>query len=113
MRQLSTVAILLLLFFAQAANAVPIASDDAADPAYAAGWQNGSNGGLGFKPWGIVANDPDTQTGHFIGDASTNGCNGSGAPGSSGGVINTDGKSFELFAEYVPAPELGGHALIG
>ena len=33
------------------AAAAPVASDNAANSAYADGWQTGDNGGTGFGPW--------------------------------------------------------------
>jgi hypothetical protein len=68
------------------------AFDSAADPAYASGWTNGSNGGSGFGPWTITTNPPGTTSaGSFIGDSTTL------SPGNSGGNINTSGVSFGLF----------------
>ena len=40
-----------LMVAASAAHAVAIASDNASDPAYADGWEEGDNGGSGFLPW--------------------------------------------------------------
>src|SRR5437879_4367990 len=67
--------------------AAAVAFDSAADQAYAAGWVSATNGGYGFQPWTLYSNDP-AHTGAFIGDASSNGGDNSGKPGSSGGAIN-------------------------
>lgn len=61
------VAILLLL-----AGATPVraAYDDAADPAYADGWQTGDNGGTGFGPWTLRGGSNEF---FFIGSTRYNG----------------------------------------
>src|SRR5438105_10196777 len=95
------------------ANAV--AFDSAADPAYAAGWNNGSNGGHGFGPWQINVQSQDNtrqRTGYYVGDASTTGGDGSGKPGSSGGQINSSGVSFGIFADYLPIPEQDSREIV-
>src|SRR5215210_243603 len=38
-------------FLPRSAFAIVVASDDAAQPAYAGGWQSADNGGTGFGPW--------------------------------------------------------------
>lgn len=72
------------------ANAALPAFDSAADPAYDAGWVNGSNGGSGFDAWQITNNsDANHFAGTFIGDAGASGVN----PG-----IDTNGRAFGLYA---------------
>lgn len=86
------VGIIVFAFLFSSARAASNAFDDAADPAYASGWADGSNGGFGFGPWSITANPPGTTSaGSFLGDSTTL------APGNSGGNINTAGVSFGLF----------------
>jgi len=80
------------LFCFSCAHAAAPAFDAAADPVYANGWTNGSDGGSGFGPWSITANPPGTTSaGSFIGDSTTL------APNNSGGNVNTSGVSFGLF----------------
>ena len=79
-------------FLFSSARAASNAFDDAADPTYASGWTNGSNGGFGFGPWTITANPPGTTSAEtFVGDSTTL------APNNSGGNVNTSGVSFGLF----------------
>ena len=67
--------------------------DAANEAAYANGWANGSNGGVGFDPWLINVTIGDTnRDGWFLGTAANNGT----APGSTN--IDTDGKAFGLYA---------------
>lgn len=67
------------------------AFDSAADPAYDAGWANGSNGGYGFDAWQITTNNDNTRhfAGTFIGDAGASGVN---------PAIDTNGRAFGLYA---------------
>ncbi len=80
----------LLLTAAGHAIAASSALDSAADPAYDAGWVNGSNGGYGFDGWQITNNsDANHFAGTFIGDAGASGVN---------PQIDTDGRAFGLYA---------------
>ncbi len=86
------VGIIVFAFLFSSARAASNAFDSAADPTYASGWTDGSNGGFGFGPWSITANPPGTTSaGTFLGDSTTL------APGNTGGNINTAGVSFGLF----------------
>jgi hypothetical protein len=64
------IAIIGALALANATWAANPASDDASDPAYGAGWLNGSNGGTGFGPWQLSTFG--TIAGHFIGHSTQN-----------------------------------------
>ena len=66
--------------------------DDASQPAYDDGWQNGDNGGTPgtFGAWDLTDNNNDGTdifAGYFIGDSTAGGAN-----------INSDGVSFGIFA---------------
>jgi hypothetical protein len=74
--------------------AANIASDNAADPAYTAGWLTGTNGGTGFAPWSIANANP-ADMGAIIGSSTANGA----TPPSAG--IDVSGKSFGLYS-HVP-----------
>lgn len=69
-------------------------SDNANDPAYDAGFNNGSDGGTPatFGAWIIGVNPPGATAGSFIGDST------SLSAGNTGGSINVGGESFGLFA---------------
>jgi hypothetical protein len=72
------------------ADAALPAFDSAADPAYDAGWVNGSNGGYGFDAWQITNNSDSSHfAGTFIGDAGASGVN---------PAIDTNGRAFGLYA---------------
>lgn len=70
------------------APAQPVALDDAARPAYASGWANGTNDGFGFGPW-VLADNNNTNTanyaGFFIGSAGV-------------AAVDVTNKSFGLYA---------------
>ncbi len=86
------------LIAATAASVLPLASlhaaanatDNANDPAYSGGF-DGVNGGTGFGT-NTLSNNGTGGFGSFIGSATGNG------NGGSGGTIDTNGKSFGLFA---------------
>ncbi len=87
----AALALLITSLLASAAKAALPAYDNAADPAYANGWIDGSNGGFGFNPWVITTNNDNTEhfAGTFIGDANASGVNGG---------IDTDGKAFGMYS---------------
>ena len=82
-----------LAFSAVSTRAATLATDNAANTAYANGWLTGTNGGTGFGAWTIVA-DP-AGGGEFIGNS---GNNGAGNPNGNGGNINTTGASFGMYS---------------
>jgi hypothetical protein len=71
------------------ASAASTASDNAADPAYSAGWTTGTNGGIGFEPWTVGL---DTGTGAVVASSSINGA----SPPS--GNIDVGGVSWGLYS---------------
>ena len=74
-----------------AANAAPIASDNASN--YGGSWADGSNAGTGFLAWSITNNNGGGNfAGNFLGDSTA------GA-----GDINTGGVSFGLYANPAAA----------
>ena len=56
-----------------------IASDNAGNPAYSGGWNNGSNGGSGFGAWIFSSTNGTGSGGVFIGDPSAAGISGMSA----------------------------------
>jgi hypothetical protein len=50
-RIVSALTCLAAVLFVRTADAITVASDNASNPDYADGWQNGDNGGTGFGPW--------------------------------------------------------------
>jgi hypothetical protein len=71
-------------------NAATPGTDNANDPAYTAAWSNGTDGGTAatFGPWSLT--NASATSGFFIGDSTT--------LNSPGGNINTNNKSFGMFA---------------
>lgn len=59
------------LVWSRSAHASFIAYDSASDPAYSAGWTNGSNGGYGFGPW--VLAHPSLSNAFGLGASTANG----------------------------------------
>lgn len=73
-----------------AARGAATAYDDASQPAYSGGWQNGTNGGTGFGPWQFARQQNNVSTGgYFIGSSAANG---------GVGNIDTAGKAFGMYA---------------
>lgn len=64
------VMVCLVLFFPVHTQAGCMVFDDASDPVYSDGWQNGDNGGIGFMPWVLGGWGPH---GHFIATSTQNG----------------------------------------
>lgn len=100
MRKRSTVTAVLataaLLGMGAMASAATIASDNAANSPYSDGWQTGDNGGTGWGGgWTLDLNGDGSQTGHFVGDSTTNG---DGDTTSPTGDINTSGKAWAMYA---------------
>ena len=69
----------------------PPPADDASAAAYAGGWFDGDNGGMGFSPWVLTATGPigSQYNGFYIGSSTTN----SGSPG-----IDVSGDSWGIYA---------------
>jgi len=71
-------------------------ADHADDPAYRKdnqpGWFSGNNGGTGFAGWNLITSDTSGGCGFFIGNSQR-------VAGESGADINTNGKSFGIFAK--------------
>lgn len=80
---------LFFIFFTFQLSAQTIASDNAADAAYAGGWKTGTNGGTGFKAWEINA---DANTGVFIGNPANDGM----------GTTGIGTTAFAIYATGVP-----------
>jgi len=78
------------------ARAAVLAHDDASDPAYNAGWTNGSNGGTGFAPWVLIPQPANNGAGHFIGSSANNGDGGANAPPA--GDIDVAGEAWGMYA---------------
>ena len=75
---------------ARGARAANLASDNAADPAYNAGWTTGANGGSGFGAWSLSPVGSPPQFSYYIGSSASNGA----APPS--GNVDASGKSWGL-----------------
>lgn len=86
---------LLLLVGATSRAATP-GTDDASNSSYKQddvhGWAAGTNGGTGFKAWGLVPGDTNDNRGYFLGDSRNV------APNAGGADINSGDKSFGMYA---------------
>ena len=78
------------LGLAVSAKGANLASDNAADPAYNAGWIAGANGGTGFGAWSMLPVGTPPQFSYFVGSSAANGA----TPPS--GSIDVAGKSWGL-----------------
>jgi len=88
-----------LVLAAAPARAQCAVSDNAADPAYNDGWQNGDNGGTGFQPWVLQA--WGSYAGMFIGSSVANADgldNGDSHGVANDGDIDVNGRSWGLYA---------------
>ena len=85
---------LTLCALAHGGEPVPVAQDDATQPAYSGGWTNASNGGSGFAGWNFqtLSGTGDSYAGFYIVSASDH-------PDLKGAA--KDGKAFALFANGV------------
>ena len=84
-------------FYRLRTSARPLAYDDASQSGYAAGFNNGSNGGTGFDAWQLSSSG---TSGFFIGDSTQNGCvnDGLGNCPPCGPGINVFNTAFGMWA---------------
>jgi len=75
------------LSLASASFAATPGTDTADQPAYKDGWNNGANGGTGFKPWTLVTPEPKDSAGCYVADTTK-----VAVPD-----LNVNGKSFGMF----------------
>ena len=86
-----------LCLLAPALHAANTASDNGADPAYANGWNSGTNGGTGFNPW--VFNNNNNGGGSFSGEFIGNSQYTGGAVYGNGNRIGIGTSAFGMYSD--------------
>jgi hypothetical protein len=94
-----------MVWFAGPARALVIGADDASQPAYSDGWQNGDNGGSGFNAWTNIGNQSGSGSGGGF-QASNNSNSQINSSGQAWGIFGNGGGVGQAFRPFAPGSTL-------